>query len=85
MPKAKVTKVIDGDTFAIPRKVIRLANVDAPELGTKGGADAKNQLKNLIQNKTITYNPVGKSYNRIVAQVRLAGKSINQSMRNKLR
>jgi len=85
MSKAKVTKVIDGDTFKIPRKTIRLANVDAPELGARGGAKAKNQLKDMIEGKTIAYDPVGKSYGREVAKVKLHGKSVNQSMRNKLR
>ena len=85
MPKARVTKVIDGDTFRIPRKNIRLANVDAPEMGNRGGAKAKSQLKNMVQGKTISYKPVGKSYNRVVAQVKVGGKSVNQSMRNKLR
>ena len=85
MPKAKVTKVIDGDTIKIPRKTLRLANVDAPELGSKGGAKAKDQLKDMVQGKTISYEPVEKSYGRIVAQVKIRGKSVNQAMRNKLR
>ncbi len=85
MPKAKVIKVIDGDTIRIPRKVLRLANVDAPELCRRGGTKAKNQLKDMVQGKTITYKPVGKSYDRVVAQVRLKGKSVNQAMRNKLK
>lgn len=85
MPKARVTKIIDGDTFKIPRKVIRLANVYAPEMGTKGGSQAKADLKNIIKGKTISYKPVGKSYNRVVAQVKVGAKSVNQTMRNKLR
>jgi len=85
MPKARVTKVIDGDTFKIPRKVIRLANVNAPEKGTKRGLQAKRDLKDMINGRTISYKPVGKSYNRVVAQVKLGGKSVNQAMRNKLR
>ncbi|MBA7484073.1 hypothetical protein ES707_19596 [subsurface metagenome] len=85
MPKAKVTKVIDGDTIKIPRRTLRLANVDAPELGSRGGTKAKNQLKDMIQGKTISYEPVAKSYGRIVAQVKIRGKSVNQAMRNKLR
>ena len=37
MSKGKVTRVIDGDTFKVAGgKAIRLANVRAPELGTKG-------------------------------------------------
>lgn len=84
MPKARVTKVIDGDTLKIPRKTIRLANVDAPELGTTGGTLAKNQLKDMVQNKVISYETVAKSYGRDVANVKLGGKSVNQAMRNKL-
>ena len=85
MPKGRVVKVIDGDTFKIPRKAIRLASVDAPEMGTKGGSRAKADLKDMIGGKMISYKPVGKSYNRTVAQVKLGGKSVNQVMRNKLR
>lgn len=84
MARGKVTRVIDGDTFTIRGgKTIRLANVRAPELGTKGAAKARDILIAKIQNKTITYQPVGTSYGRIVAKVKLAGKSVNQSMRNR--
>lgn len=85
MPKAKVTRVIDGDTLKTPRRFIRLANVDAPELVSRGGTKAKNQLKDMVQGKTISYKPLGKSYGRVVAQVKLGSKSVNQVMRNKLR
>jgi len=85
MPKGKVTKVIDGDTLKIRNKSIRLANVDAPEMGSKWGAWSKNQLKDIVQNKTVSYKPVAKSYGRVVAEVKLRGKSVNQAMRNKLR
>lgn len=84
MAKGKVTRVIDGDTFKVQGgKAIRLANVRAPELGTKGGAKARNDLKGCIGGKTISYNTVGKSYGRDVANVKVAGKSVNQTMRNK--
>jgi endonuclease YncB( thermonuclease family) len=84
MTKAKVTKVIDGDTFKVKGgKTIRLANVRAPELGDRGSIKAKNELRTAIGNKTVSYTPVGKSYGRTVAQVKVAGKSVNQSMRNK--
>ena len=37
MPKAKVQKVIDGDTFTTDKgKKVRLANVNAPEKGRRG-------------------------------------------------
>ena len=84
MSKGKVTKVFDGDTFKIRGgKAIRLANVKAPEMGTKGGAKARNELQDMIENKTISYDTVGKSYGRDVAKVKIAGKSVNQAMRNK--
>lgn len=84
MAKGKVTKIIDGDTFKIQGgKAIRLANVRAPELGTKGGAKARNELSERIGGKTVSYNTVSKSYGRDVANVKVAGKSVNQVMRNK--
>ena len=84
MSKGKVTRVIDGDTFKVQGgKAIRLANVRAPELGTKGGVKAKQELSGLISKKTVNYKTVGKSYGREVAQVRARGKLVNQAMRNK--
>lgn len=84
MTKSKVTKVVDGDTFKVKGgKAIRLANVRAPELDSKGGAKAKNDLQKTIGGKTVSYDSVGKSYGRTVANVKIAGKSVNQIMRNK--
>ncbi len=84
MAKGKVAKIIDGDTFKIQGgKSVRLANVRAPEIGTKGGAKARNDLSSLIEGKTVSYDEKGTSYNRTVANVKVAGKSVNQVMRNK--
>jgi len=84
MAKGKVTKVLDGDTFKVQGgKAIRLSNVRAPEMGTKGGAKARNELDVIIGGKTVSYDSVGKSYGRNVANVKIAGKSVNQAMRNK--
>lgn len=84
MAKAKVTKVIDGDTFRVRGgKNIRLSNVRAPELGSRGGSKAKQELSGLISKKTVSYKTVGKSYGRVVANVRVSGKLVNQAMRNK--
>ena len=45
MPKGKVSQVKDGDTFKIAYGPwIRLANVNAPEMRTKGGSEAKTLL-----------------------------------------
>lgn len=84
MAKGKVTKVIDGDTFKVQGgKAIRLAKVSAPELGTRGGAKARNELQNVVGGKTVTYCTVAKSYGRDVANVKVDNKSVNQIMRNK--
>lgn len=84
MAKGKVTKIIDGDTFKVQGdKAVRLSKVRAPELGTKGGAKARNELQDLIGGKTVSYTTVAKSYGRDVANVKVAGKSVNQVMRNK--
>ncbi len=64
MAKGKVSKIIDGDTFKIQDgKSIRLSKVRAPELGTKGGAKARNELSSLIEGKTVSYDEKRESYN----------------------
>ncbi len=65
----KVKRVVDGDTFEVFRLVrgtrfIRLAGVNAPEKFQKGGIEATNKLKKLIEGKTITLIPRGKGYRR---------------------
>lgn len=75
-----VTRVIDGDTFrtSCRKHSVRLANVDAPEKGTKGGTKATKQLKSLIQGKKVEINTVARDvYGRAVARVTVKGKSVN--------
>ncbi len=81
-----VKKIIDGDTFIVKRKigntyVVRLAGVNAPEKYQFGGKKATNRLRGLIGNKTVTIVPVGRSYGRIVADVRRNRKLINRRLR----
>lgn len=84
MPRRKVTGIRDGDTFRVSGgKIIRLANVRAPEKGTKGGAKARADLKKMIGGKTVSYDPKAMSYGRIVANVKVGSKSVNQAMRGK--
>ena len=71
----KVKKVIDGDTFqtytkVIGRNFVRIAEKDSPELHQFGGYTARNKLRRQIQGKVVTLQPVGRSYNRIVARVK---------------
>ena len=73
--------VQDGDTFRTAgQNWIRLARYDAPEEGKPDYAKAKQLLSSLILNKEIVYEQVSTSYNRIVAEVWLEGKSINDIM-----
>ena len=51
---AKVSRVIDGDTFdTTSGDRIRLADIDAPERGEYGYGDAKQCLEDLIEGKTV--------------------------------
>ena len=82
MPKTKVKEVIDGDTIkGLRNTFIRLAGVDAPEMGTKGGSTAKAELKDMVLGKTISYTEDAMSYGRIVGEVKLGSKSVNKEMK----
>ncbi len=86
--RRKVNKVIDGDTFEVITKIgetkrVRIANYNAPELNQPGGKKAAKKLKDLIDGKTVSIVPKGKSYGRVVADVRLNRKKISKMMKNK--
>jgi len=70
-----VKSVVDGDTFQTYRKVngsnfIRIAGKHAPERHQFGGRESTTRLKKQIQGRTVTLQPVGRSYSRVVAKVR---------------
>ena len=84
--RRKVKLVLDGDTFIVSRKIgntdrIRLAGVNASEKYQFKGRTATNRLRGLIGGKTVTIVPVGRSYNRLVANVRRNRKSINRRLK----
>jgi len=84
--KERVIEVIDGDTFrtAARKHPVRLANVDAPEMGSLGGQMAKVALQSLVQGQTVTINTVARDkYARSVANVKVDGRSVNAAMRRK--
>jgi len=85
--KERVTKIIDGDTFetASRKNPVRLANVDAPELGASGGRTAKRALENLIGGETVSIDTVARDrYGRSVAKVKIGRRSVNKAMTDKL-
>ena len=81
--KETVTRIIDGDTFRTSSRKhsVRLANVNAPEKGRKGGAKATKQLKSLIQGKKVEVNTVARdTYGRAVAKVKRGRINVNKAM-----
>ncbi len=78
---AKIAEVLDGDTFETESgKRVRLANVNAPEVGKPGADEATAKLRELVDGKNARINPVGTSYGRVVADVTVDGKSVNDAM-----
>ncbi len=82
---AKVTKVLDGDTFETESgQRVRLANVNAPEVGEPRAAKATAKLRELVDGENVRIEPVGTSYGRVVANVTVGGKSVNSTMRRSI-
>jgi len=84
--KRAVKKIIDGDTFIVNRRIgdtnrVRLAGVNALERGRPGGSEATSRLRGMIGGKTVTIVPQGKSYGRVVADVRHKRKLVNKMLR----
>ncbi len=68
----RVTRVIDGDTFATSGHGanVRLERVNAPETGQPGYQEAKNELERLIlHHQVIVETKAHDTYGRRVAQV----------------
>ena len=85
--KERVTQIIDGDTFrtASRKNPVRLAHVDAPELGKSGGQAAKRALEDLIGGETVSIDTVARDrYGRAVAKVKLGRRSVNKAMSDEL-
>lgn len=78
----KVVEVIDGDTFKLENKqTIRLASVDAPEVGNCYSGEATKALSKLILNKRVVLlEPYSDKYNRVIALVIQDGQVINEVM-----
>lgn len=85
-----VKRIIDGDTIIVNRQIsgtnkLRLAGVNAPEMNTSAGRKAANILRGLISGQSVTVVPRGRSYDRVVADVRLDRASVNKRMKEKLK
>jgi endonuclease YncB( thermonuclease family) len=61
--------IVDGDTFHLQGEKIRLWGVDAPEISTQAGVDAKDYLSYLLSSGEVLCLPVDTDkYSRTVAQ-----------------
>jgi len=83
-----VKRIIDGDTFQVSRKVngsnfIRLANYNAPEKHQFGGQQATNKLRGIIGGKTVSIDPRGKSYGRVVADVYVSRRGLAKRLKRR--
>lgn len=81
----KVIEVIDGDTFVTENKQrIRLVGVDAPEMGLCLSEEAKEELKDLVENKEVGLKEAfADKYGRLVALIYKEDKLINETMLTK--
>jgi endonuclease YncB( thermonuclease family) len=77
-----VVHVYDGDTYRIIRdgklQVIRLANVDAPELNQYYGTTVRHAVSNLVLGKVVEIYPAKKDlYGRTIARMIVDVKSLD--------
>lgn len=83
---ARVVSVHDGDTITVVdaenhQHKIRLAGIDAPELGQPFGRVAKHALADRVGGQTVTIEWKSKDrYGRLLGDVRLAECWINREM-----
>ena len=86
MLEGTIKKVIDGDTIELQNEIIlRLENVDAPEINELGGVAAKNKLEQLVSNKIVKYTEEARDdYSRIVSNVYIGNLWVNEEMRKYL-
>ena len=85
--RRKPKGIVDGDTFELykpimGKKFVRLSDINTPEKGQRGYKKAKNQLRDIIGDKTITIRPKAVR-RRLIAEVIANRKSVNKRMKRK--
>jgi endonuclease YncB( thermonuclease family) len=63
--------VLDGDTFCAGVIEVRVADLDAPERGTREGKAATGALVDILRGQVLTCEARGTSFDRVVAICRL--------------
>lgn len=85
--QALVLRVKDGDSLVVERlpqkrvSEIRLAGIDAPELGQPWGPSARAALRRLVQGRQVTVVVVDRDrYGRLVGKLWVGGTYVNAAM-----
>ena len=83
--RGKVFDVHDGDTIKVQLDSgpisVRFFGIDAPELKQAHGAESRNALARLVENKIVELEPIGQtSYDRLVAIVYVGDVNVNEEM-----
>lgn len=77
----RVERVIDGDTIVVGTNIVRLAEIDAPEMKTPHGPASRHALCDMILHRQVTVSWTRRGrYRRIIGQVYLDGEWINRTM-----
>lgn len=80
---ARVTYVIDGDTFVLDgqRARIRIWGINTPEIGKNGAREATRALQRMILGQRVKVLPKGQDrYGRQVAQVFIRGHDVGAEL-----
>lgn len=85
-----VVHVGDGDSLCVavgPRRgtdwvEVRLADFYAPELKEPGGREARNILSRIVAGRRLDCVSRGRTWDRVAAECRLAGRSLGDRMRD---
>ena len=83
MPRGKVKRIIDGDTFELRGgERVRIAELNAPELDEKDGQAAKQKLRQKMPPGTEVglSKTVAKSYGRNVRKVTVKGRNVAKTL-----
>lgn len=82
VPAYSVERVIDGDTFVTTEQQhIRVAAVEAPEMGVCGAEEAKEKLESLIFGKPVMLKVLYRDpYNRLVSMVYTKEGYVNEAL-----
>jgi endonuclease YncB( thermonuclease family) len=85
--EGRVVRVKDGDSILVERQdvkrvsEVRLAGIDAPELGQPWGLQSRSALRKLVQGRTVRVEVTDRDrYNRLVGKVHVGPIYVNAAM-----